>query len=104
MTQLTLAKKLDSVHKNTTTSSRAMPSVLRARPSLSVRLIPPLLLLLLLLVEEPVVVLVTGSPLTKAATSEKGASASAAAIKAAVTDCDLRLAAEDEIAGAVAGV
>jgi len=90
---------LDSVHKNTTISSSAMPKVRRARPSLSVMLTPPLLL-----VEDAVIVLVTESPLTNAATSENGTSASAAAIKAAVTDCDLRLAEEDGTAGAVAGV
>ena len=81
--RLTLARKFDSVHKNTTTSSSAIPRVRRAtppRPSFS------LMFLGAVAVE---VLVARESDVSADGARESGASGSVANM-AAVTECDLR--------------
>jgi hypothetical protein len=82
--KLTLARKLDSVQRNTTANRSIMPRVRRAtppRPSLSLMLLPPVVALESVVMAEDVA-------------RESGASGSVDESIAAVTECDLRL--EDE--------
>lgn len=89
--ELTLARKLDVVHRNTTTSSSPIPRVRRAtppRPSFSRKL---LMLPRDAVVPEPEVLAVDGE-------RERGGSESVVDSMPAVTECDLR---RDEEEGCV---